>query len=58
MVFLEGIVNKCLGMVLLMLGASSFAFAVAAPEIDPGSAGSAFAMVAGALLIVRARLKR
>jgi len=52
-------VKKGIGMLLLALGASSFAFAAPAlPEIDPGSAGSAFAMVAGALLIVRARLKR
>ena len=52
--------NKCLGMVLLALGASSFAWAISVdvPEIDPGSAGSAFAMVAGALLIIRSRLKR
>jgi len=48
---------KVLGMALLMIGVSSFAFATAVPEIDPGSAGSALALLSGALLVIRGRRK-
>ena len=49
--------KKLIGMFLLMMGASTLALAdaVAAPEISPASAGSALALVSGALLIYRGR---
>jgi hypothetical protein len=48
---------KLLGITLLLLGVSGAAMASAVPEIDPGSAGSAVALLAGALLVIRARRK-
>lgn len=49
---------KLLGMALMFVGVASFASAfISAPEIDPGSAGSALALLSGALLVVRARRK-
>jgi len=48
---------KLAGMVLLFIGVSSFAFATPVPEINPGSAGSAVALLSGALLILRSRKK-
>jgi hypothetical protein len=50
--------NKVLGMTLLLIGASTFAFANAVPEIDPGSGASALALISGALLIARGRRKK
>ena len=50
---------KLLGMALMFVGVASFASAVfTVPEIDPGSAGSALALLSGALLVVRARRKK
>ena len=45
---------------LLFTGLSSFAIAggVAAPEIGPASGVAAFALLSGALLVVRGRRKR
>jgi len=56
----ERIVNKCLGLSLLLLGATSFAFAgaIAAPEIDGASAASAVVLLSGGLLVLRARRKK
>ena len=48
---------KLIGMFLLFVGAATFAFAVPAPEIDAGSAGSALALLSGALLVLRSRKK-
>ena len=48
---------KLAGMVLLLVGVSSYAVASAVPEIDAGSAGSAVALLSGALLILRSRKK-
>jgi len=48
---------KLTGMVLLFVGVSSFAFAYTVPEINAGSAGSALALLSGALLIIRSRKK-
>ncbi|HUJ48855.1 MAG TPA: hypothetical protein VLW25_01610 [Bryobacteraceae bacterium] len=48
---------KLTGMVLLFVGVSSFAFAYAVPEINAGSAGSALALLSGALLVLRSRKK-
>ena len=45
---------KIVGCVLLLIGMGSAAFAVsAAPEISPASAGSAIALISGAVLVMR-----
>jgi hypothetical protein len=50
--------QKALGMMILLVGASNFAMAVAAtPEIGAASAGSAIALISGALLVMRGRRK-
>jgi len=52
---------KSIGLVLLLLGASSFAFAglnVVAPEISPASGVAALTLVSGAILVIRGRRKR
>ena len=47
---------KIMGMALMFVAFSSFAQATyTAPEIDPGSAGSALALLSGALLVIRGR---
>jgi hypothetical protein len=46
---------KFIGMALLLVGVSAIASASAVPEIDPGSAGTAIALLSGALLIFRSR---
>ena len=45
------------GMMLILVGVAAAAMAVAlnGPEIDPGSAGSALALLAGAALVIRGR---
>jgi hypothetical protein len=45
---------------LLMIGVAVNALAapVAAPEIDPATGGAAIALVAGALLVIRARRRK
>jgi hypothetical protein len=50
---------KYFGMTLLFVGALGFALAtpVGAPEIDAGSAGSAVALLSGAVLLIRSRRK-
>lgn len=50
---------KTLGIALIFVAVSSFASAITtyAPEIDPGSAGSALALLSGALLVIRGRKK-
>ena len=51
---------KLLGMALMFVAFASFANAslVQAPEIDPGSAGCAGALLSGALLVIRSRRKK
>ena len=46
-----------LGVMFLVAGATGVAMAtpVGAPEVDPGTAGSAIALVSGMLLLARAR---
>jgi hypothetical protein len=39
-------------------GFCKFANATAVPEIDPGSAGSALALLSGALLVIRSQRKK
>jgi len=50
---------KILGITLMLLGVSGFALAtgVIAPEISAGSAGSAVALLTGAVLVIRGRRK-
>jgi len=52
--------SQFFGFSLLLVGASSFAFAggVIAPEIDGASAVSAVALLSGGLLVLRARRKK
>jgi len=45
-------------MALMFVSVASFANATAVPEIDPGSAGSAVALLSGALLVIRANRKK
>jgi hypothetical protein len=49
---------KLLGSILLLIGMGSAAFAIVAPEISPASAGSAIALISGAVLVMRGRRKR
>jgi len=49
---------KLTGMILLLVGAAMFAFATPVPEINAGSAGSAVALLSGALLIIRSRRRQ
>ncbi len=55
-------ITKTIGMTLLLLGASTLALAAPpptnAPEIDPGSAVSALALLSGTVLMVRSRRKQ
>jgi len=52
--------TKAVGLMLLLVGAASFAMAAPpiAPEIGAGSAGSAIALLSGALLVIRGRRKK
>ena len=47
--------RKIIGMALIMAATAAIALAGDAPEIDPGSATSALALLAGAALIIRGR---
>ena len=51
---------RILGVVLLLVGLGSAAFAgpATAPEINPASAGSALALVSGLVLVIRGRRKK
>jgi hypothetical protein len=52
---------KIAGFALLFIGCSSFLFGTPvadAPEIDSGMAGSALALIGGAVLMVRSRLRK
>jgi membrane protein implicated in regulation of membrane protease activity len=52
--------QKVLGMMLLVVGASTFAMGRIAvvPEIGVSSAGSALALLSGTLLVIRGRRKQ
>jgi hypothetical protein len=52
--------QKWFGAALLMIGVGVDAMAgtVGAPEIDPATGGAAIALVAGALLVIRARRRK
>jgi hypothetical protein len=47
--------TRIFAVVLLGIGASMAAMAGPAPEIDPASGGSALALLAGTLLVIRSR---
>ena len=51
--------EKIVGMMILLAGASQFTMASTAPvpEIGVGSAGSALALISGAMLVIRGRRK-
>jgi hypothetical protein len=50
---------KLLGSMLLLIGMASWAFGTpAVPEISPASAGSAIALISGALLVMRGRNRK
>ena len=50
--------QKTLGMLLLIAGASQLAMAsTTVPEIGAASAGSAIALISGAMLVIRGRRK-
>ena len=49
---------KVAGLTLLGIGMSSICLASGTPEIDPASGGSALAMLAGVMLMVRGRRRR
>jgi hypothetical protein len=51
--------KRVIGFTMLMLGASTYAFAgFTVPEIDASSAVAAVALLSGGLLILRARRRR
>jgi hypothetical protein len=43
---------------LLVVGASAVASATPVPEIDPGTGMNVLALLAGAAIVIRARLKK
>lgn len=51
---------KSIGILLLLVGSSTFAFAgfTIVPEVSPASGVAAIALVSGALLVVRGRRKK
>jgi len=55
--------RKAVGLALVLLGAASVLLAqpgapLGAPEIDPGSAGTAIALLSGGLLVIRGRRRK
>jgi len=53
--FLGISVELVFGLMLLILGSTTVSWATAVPEIDPSSGMSALALLAGAVLVIRAR---
>lgn len=49
---------KIAGLTLLAIGMSGVASASVTPEIDPASGASALALLAGAMLMIRGRIRR
>ena len=50
--------SRIASLALLVAGASVVASATAVPEIDPGSGLNVVALLAGAAIVVRAKLKK
>jgi hypothetical protein len=58
--FIKATMPIMAGAMLLVLGASTASWAgepIPVPEVDPATGAAAFALVAGAVLIIRARRK-
>lgn len=53
-------ITKIAGMMLLMAGLAGFAMAdiTIVPEVSAGSAGSALALLSGAMLVIRGRRRK
>lgn len=49
---------KVIGMLTVFVGMAGMLSATPVPEIDPGSAGSAIALLSGALLILKASRRK
>jgi hypothetical protein len=49
---------KLIGMMLLVAGTGGVLSATAVPEIDPGSAGAAVALLAGTILVLKSRRRK
>jgi hypothetical protein len=49
---------KVLGTVLLFVGMGGILSAAVVPEIDPGTAGTAVALLSGTLLVLASRRKK
>jgi len=50
---------KLIGSILLLIGVGTAVFATpSVPEINPASAGSAIALISGAVLLMRGRRKK
>jgi hypothetical protein len=54
------LMNKSIGLMLLLIGASTAALAggVTTPEIDPAAGVAAFVMLSGTLLVIRGRRRK
>jgi len=53
--------TKILGVTLVLIGVAQFAIAggaTPAPEISPGSAAAALALLSGAILVIRGRRRK
>jgi hypothetical protein len=50
--------QRLLTLSFLAIGTSILAFGAAVPEIDPATGGSALALLAGSLLVIRGRFKK
>jgi len=50
--------QKVFAVILLGIGAAVAGMAIVGPEIDPASGGSALALLAGTLLVIRGRRKK
>jgi hypothetical protein len=50
--------NKALSLILLGIGVQALSFGAVVPEIDPASAGSALAILAGAIVVIRGRRRK
>jgi len=50
--------TKAISLILLAVGTQTFVFGTPAPEIDPGSAASALAILAGAVVVIRGRRRK
>jgi LPXTG-motif cell wall-anchored protein len=53
------VIQRTLGVAILLAGTATFALAtIQTPEIDPGSAAAALALLSGGVLVLRGRRKK